>query len=75
LIQATLEEALSEPGFGTAVASPAEKAVTLLQANVMNYRALVTDINLKGRMNGCEVAKQARVRNFEFAIVYMTGSI
>jgi CheY-like chemotaxis protein len=40
----------------------------------MNYRALVTDINLRGRMTGWEVAKQARQIEPEFPIVYMTGA-
>jgi CheY-like chemotaxis protein len=38
------------------------------------YRALVTDINLRGRMDGWEVAKRAREIDPEFPIVYMTGS-
>jgi CheY-like chemotaxis protein len=40
----------------------------------MDYRALVTDINLKGRMNSWEVAKQARQLDPTFPIVYMTGA-
>jgi hypothetical protein len=40
----------------------------------MNYRELVTDINLKGRMNGGEVAKQAREIDPTFPIVYTTGA-
>jgi CheY-like chemotaxis protein len=40
---------------------------------VLNYRALVTDINLKGRMTGWDVARKARELYPEFPIVYMTG--
>jgi CheY-like chemotaxis protein len=74
LIQTMADEALKEGGFETAIASSAEEAVTLLKGKVMNYRALVTDINLRGRMTGWEVAKQARQIEPEFPIVYMTGA-
>jgi DNA-binding response OmpR family regulator len=74
LIQTMVDEALKEAGFETAIAPSAEEAVTLLKGNVMNYRALVTDINLRGRMTGWEVAKQARQIESEFPIVYMTGA-
>jgi CheY-like chemotaxis protein len=73
-IQAIVEDALKEGGFETAIAPSAEEAVTLLKGKVMDYRALVTDINLKGRMNGWEVAKQARQIDPTFPIVYMTGA-
>jgi len=59
-VQSIVEDALKEGGFETAIAPSAEEVVTLLKGKLMNYRALVTDINLKGRMNGREVAKQAR---------------
>jgi CheY-like chemotaxis protein len=37
-----------------------EEAVTLLEGHDRKYRALVTDINLKGKMDGWEVAQHAR---------------
>lgn len=73
-IQGIVEDALEEGGFETAIVSSAEEAVTLLTDKVMDYRALVTDINLKGRMNGWEVAKHAREIDPAFPIVYMTGA-
>lgn len=73
-IQALVDEALIEAGFETAIAASAEEAVTLLKGKVANYKALVTDINLKGLMNGWEVAKAARVIDPAFPIVYMTGA-
>jgi DNA-binding response OmpR family regulator len=73
LVQGIVEDALKEGGFETAIAQSAEEAVTLLKGKVMNYGALVTDINLKGRMNGWEVAKHAREVDPTFPIVYMTG--
>jgi DNA-binding response OmpR family regulator len=73
-IQSIVEDALNEGGFETAIAPSAEEAVTLLKGKVMDYRALVTDINLKGRMNGWEVAKHAREIDPAFPIVYITGA-
>jgi CheY-like chemotaxis protein len=73
-LQGIAEEALKDGGFDTAIATSAEEAVTLLQSNIMDYRALVTDINLKGRMSGWEVAKRARELNPEFPIIYMTAA-
>jgi CheY-like chemotaxis protein len=75
-----VEDALIEGGFETAIAASGEEAVTLLQSSSLikerpvTYRALVTDINLKGGMNGWEVAKKAREIDPEFPVVYMTGA-
>jgi CheY-like chemotaxis protein len=72
-IQGVVEDALSEGGFETAVAPSGEEAVTLLTSHKGKYRALVTDIQLRGVMDGWEVAKRAREIDPEFPIVYMTG--
>jgi CheY-like chemotaxis protein len=48
--------------------------VTLLKSGTANYRGLVTDINLKGRMDGWEVAHQARGLDPAFPVVYMSGA-
>jgi len=37
------------------------------------YRALVTDIRLRGKINGWEIARKAREIDPEFPIVYMSG--
>jgi CheY-like chemotaxis protein len=73
-IQGLVEEALSDGGFEAAIAASGEEAVTLLRGNRNHYRALVTDINLLGAIDGWEVAKQAREINPAFPIVYMTGA-
>jgi DNA-binding response OmpR family regulator len=73
-IQNLVEEALSDGGFEAAIAGSGEEAVTLLKGNRSHYRALVTDINLLGTMDGWEVARQAREIDPAFAVVYMTGA-
>ena len=46
----------------------------LLLSDQRQYRALVTDINLAGELDGWAVARKAREINAEFPIVYMTGA-
>jgi DNA-binding response OmpR family regulator len=72
-IQAIVEDALIEGGFAPAFAPSGEEAVTLLKGRLINYRVLVTDIHLKGRIDGWEVARQAREVNPDFPIIYITG--
>ena len=80
LIQQIIEDALTEGGFEPAIAASGEEAVTLLNGaavikdSAVRYRALVTDINLKGKLNGWHVAKKAREIDPAFPIVYVTGA-
>jgi CheY-like chemotaxis protein len=73
-IQGIIEEALTDGGFESAIAASGEEAVTLLKGGQTKYRALVTDINLRGRIDGWEVAKHAREIDPAFPIIYMTGA-
>jgi DNA-binding response OmpR family regulator len=73
-VQSLVEEALREGGFDPAIAPSGEEAVTLLQGVRSEYRALVTDIVLRGRIDGWEVAKRARQIDPEFPVIYMSGA-
>jgi CheY-like chemotaxis protein len=73
-VQGLIEDALTDGGFDVAMAASGEEAVTLLKGKTATYRALVTDINLLGRIDGWEIAKQAREIDAAFPIVYMTGA-
>ena len=73
-IQSIVEDTLYDGGFEPAIAASGEEAVTLLKGRTTKYRALVTDINLLGSINGWEVAKLAREINPAFPIIYMTGA-
>ena len=73
-IQVVLEDALVDAGFESAIAPSGEEAVTLLKGHKGRYRALVTDIDLRGTIDGWEVAKQAREIDPEFPVVYITGA-
>jgi len=73
-IQGIVEDALDEGGFEMAVAATDEEAITLIKGRQAHYRALVTDINLLGRIDGWEIARAAREVDPAFPIVYMTGA-
>jgi DNA-binding response OmpR family regulator len=73
-IQTVVEDALSEAGFEPAIAPSGEEALTLIKLTKSTYRAFVIDIGLRGRIDGWEVAKQARQIDPEFPVIYMSGA-
>lgn len=72
-ILAVVEDALEEGGFQIATAKTGEEAITLLKGDLLPYRALVTDVNLPGRVDGWDIARAAREVDPHFPVVYMTG--
>jgi CheY-like chemotaxis protein len=73
LIQAMVEEALTEGGFRVAIAASVEEAVALLKGDKPAHRALVTDIHLGGKMSGWDIARIAREIDPALPVVYTTG--
>jgi DNA-binding response OmpR family regulator len=73
IIQNLIEVALSDGGFEVDVVSTGEEALTLLSADGKTYRALVTDINLLGRLDGWEVGRRAREIDGNSPVVYVSG--
>ncbi len=65
---------LADGGFASDILSSGEEALTLFKGRLKNYRALVTDVSLKGRLSGWEVAKQIRGIDPGFPVVYMSGA-
>ena len=74
LLQNFVEETLSDGGFEPVITASGEEAVTLIKGHNSRYRALVTDINLEGKMDGWEVARRAREVEPKFPVVYMSGA-
>ncbi len=72
--QILAKEMLGDGGFETDIIASGEEAVTLLRGHTGKYRALVTDINLKDKMDGWEVAQYAREIEPNFPVVYMSGA-
>lgn len=73
-LQGIVEAALVDRGFETDILSSGEEALTLVRGRVKNYRALVTDVSLKGTMSGWDVARQVREIDPQCPVVYMTGA-
>lgn len=69
-----LEDALQDGGFAIVKATSGEDAISMLEQDIRNYKALVTDINLSGVITGWDVAKHARELNERIPVVYMTGA-
>jgi len=68
-----VEEALSDGGFESTITASGEEAITLLKGDP-KYRAVVTDINLAGRLDGWEIALAARAGDPTIPIIYMAGT-
>jgi CheY-like chemotaxis protein len=74
LIQGMVEEALTDAGYEPATTTSGNEAVTRLREYKSKYRALVTDIDLGGGLDGWAIAQQAREIDPAFPIVYMSGA-
>ena len=73
-LQADLEKALTDAGFATESASSGEEALTLFIGGTGPYRALVTDVRLRGSVSGWEVARRIREKEPAVPVGYVTGS-
>ena len=74
MLQTFIEEALGDGGFEPTITASGEEAITLLKGRKGKYRALVTDINLRDKMDGWEVAQLAREIDPGFPVVYTSGT-
>jgi DNA-binding response OmpR family regulator len=72
-IQTLAEDALADAGFRLAIAASGEEALTLLMGKKGRYRALVTDIHLRGKTDGWEVAQRVREIDRSFPVIYISG--
>jgi DNA-binding response OmpR family regulator len=73
-VQGLVEEWLTEAGFAADILSSGEEALTLFNGKLKPYKALVTDVNLKGKLSGWDVARRIRETDAGFPIIYMTGA-
>jgi DNA-binding response OmpR family regulator len=72
-IQTLAEDALADARFELAIAASGEEALTLLMGKKGSYRALVTDIHLRGTADGWQVAQRAREIDPVFPVIYISG--
>lgn len=74
LIQPLVEGALDEAGYATEVVGDAAAAMSVLEQQMAQVRALVTDVNLGGPSDGWDIARRARELNASLPVVYMSGA-
>jgi CheY-like chemotaxis protein len=74
LLRATVVPSLEEAGYTVVEASTGDAAVRTLQEKAETIRALVTDVDLGGKITGWDIAHRARELNPALAVVYMTGA-
>jgi CheY-like chemotaxis protein len=73
LLLTELSDALREAGFSVLEATTGAQAFGLLESNSESIRAIITDINLGGGIDGWAVAKNARESNPQIPVIYTTS--
>ena len=72
LVLMTVEAALRDAGYEVVPIRDGREALTLLEARIGDFGALVTDVRL-GEPDGWAVARRARELRPTFPVVYVTG--
>ena len=73
LIRQTIEHALEDAGFIFLTASNGNEGIQLFEDRGEDCRALVTDVNLGGDINGWDVARAAREKLPNIPVIYVTA--
>jgi CheY-like chemotaxis protein len=74
LLQADIEQVLTDAGFASDIVSSGEEALTLVMGGLKQPRALVADVRLAGRLTGWEVARRIREKDPSFPVIYVTAN-
>lgn len=72
-LQADLEQVLTDAGFATEIVGSGEEALTLFIGGTINCAALITDVRLRGRLSGWDVARRIREKEAAFPVIYITA--
>jgi DNA-binding response OmpR family regulator len=51
-----------------------EKAMKILHTSGTKFRAIITDVNLSGKLTGWDVARHAREINDKIPVIYLTAA-
>ena len=73
-LQGVIEMVLAEAGFSSDILASGEEAITVFIARGKRHKALVTDVNLGGKLNGWDLARRMREKDPALPVVYITGS-
>src|SRR5215831_2341976 len=68
LLLADVERALTDGGFATETFFSGEEALSRFVDRSKDYQALVTDVRLRGRVNGWEIARRIREKEPSFPV-------
>jgi DNA-binding response OmpR family regulator len=73
VIRELVEINLQESGFDVVSTPDGTTALDALKANVVPFRALITDINIGDELDGWEIARRARDFNNTLPVIYLSG--
>lgn len=73
LISMAVESALVDAGFEVDVVSSGEEALKAIDARHGEFRAVLTDIRLGGRLSGWDIGRHARQAVPTIPVVYVSG--
>jgi DNA-binding response OmpR family regulator len=73
MVRDVLDHGLTDVGYEVIMASSAEEAMRSLDSDASSYGAMITDIELGGRLTGWDVAMHARSINCRLPVLYMTS--
>jgi DNA-binding response OmpR family regulator len=74
LIVDTIVPSLEDAGYTVVSATNGEDALHTMQEKADSIRALVTDVDLGGKIKGWDIAHRARELNPNLSVIYMTGA-
>ena len=73
LIQALLQEALTDAGYELVIAESGRAALDELERDADRFGGVITDIRLGQGPDGWDVGHRARERSPDIPVVYITG--
>ena len=73
IIRTLVEDGLVSAGYEVELASTAEQAVSLIEADPSTFQALITDVRLGRGPTGWDIARRARELVHDLPVIYMTG--
>lgn len=73
LVLHLVADALEDGGFATFQAISGAEAIAALNDSERQFSGLVTDVNLGDGITGWDLAREARHKNAELPVVYMTA--
>lgn len=74
IVRVYTAQILAEAGFGVVAAADPDEALSILETRT-DIAALVTDVDMRGRIDGCTLATMVRERWPEIGVVINSGKV